>query len=123
MLVFTSAGKEKFYTTMVYGGNSHLQKTTYKQHPSLNVFEKYALTVEYQPSNEVKKIFEKALDVLNLDFVRCEIFVTDDGYKICELNGSCSFGIPSIACRENIAKDIAMHVIKKYQSSTTKVYR
>jgi len=121
MLVFTSAGKEKFYTTMVYGKNSHLQKTSYKNHISLNIFEKYGLTIEHRPSDEAKNIFVSSLSALNLDIVRCEIFVTDDGYKICELNGSGAFGIPAIACRENIAKDIVEHVLFRYknQSSTT----
>lgn len=121
MLVFTSAGRDKFYTTMVYGKSSHLQKTTYKNSSLLNVFEKYGMTIQQKPSNEATNIFVSALDALGLDIVRAEIFVTDDGYKVCELNGSGAFGIPAIACRENIAKDIVKHIMQKYRSSTTSV--
>jgi len=119
MLVFTSAGRDKFYTTMVYGKSSHLQKTTYRNSPLLNIFEKYGMTIQQKPSNESSNIFVSSLDALGLDFVRAEIFVTNDGYKVCELNGSGAFGIPSIACRENIAKDIVDHIMQKYRSSTT----
>ena len=116
MLVFTSAGRDKFYTTMVYGKSSHLQKTTYKNSSLLNVFEKYGMTIQQKPSNEATNIFVSALDALGLDIVRAEIFVTDDGYKVCELNGSGSFGIPAIACRENIAKDIVNHMLLRYKN-------
>lgn len=121
MLVFTSAGRDKFYTTMVYGKSSHLQKTTYKNNSLLSVFEKYGMTIQQKPSNEATNIFISSLEALGLDIVRAEIFVTNDGYKVCELNGSGSFGIPSIACRENIAKDIVECVMQKYRASTTLV--
>lgn len=119
MLVFTSAGRDKFYTTMVYGKSSHLQKTTYKNSPLLSVFEKYGMTIQQRPSNEATDIFVSALDALGLDIVRAEIFVTDDGYKVCEFNGSGSFGKAAIVCRENIANDIVEFTMRKYRSSTT----
>lgn len=117
MLVFTAAGRDKFYTTMVYGKNSHLQKTAYKNSPLLNIFEKYGMTIQQKAPNEATDIFVSALDTLGLDLVRAEIFVTDDGYKVCEFNGSVGgFGIPSIVCRENIAKDIVNHMLLRYKN-------
>jgi predicted ATP-grasp superfamily ATP-dependent carboligase len=116
MIVIVNAGKEKLHSTLLYGRHSYLQDTTYKNSPLFNIFNKHRMILEYQLPSEAKDIFLKALDALGLDFVRGEMFATENGYKICELNGSGAYGTTSITCRENIAKNIVAHIMNRYNT-------
>jgi glutathione synthase/RimK-type ligase-like ATP-grasp enzyme len=67
-------------------------------------------------SNEMQNLINKALDALNIEWGRIDIFPTKDGLKLCEVNPSANFPMTEACSLHNLAGQMIDHAIEVYQS-------
>lgn len=65
---------------------------------------------------EIQNMVNSALDALEIEWGRVDIFPTKDGLKLCEVNPSANFPMTEACSLRNLAGHMVDHAIDKYQS-------
>ena len=67
----------------------------------------------YQPSNKFIEVAEKVAEILNLDYMGIDLLFSSDGEPVlCEVNSNAFFTAMEKACKVNVAKAYAEHIVK-----------
>lgn len=66
-------------------------------------------------NNEMRSLITRALDALDVEWGRVDIFPTKDGLKLCEVNPSANFPMTEACSLRNIAGHMVDRAIEKYQ--------
>jgi glutathione synthase/RimK-type ligase-like ATP-grasp enzyme len=72
--------------------------------------------IPIKTTNEIRNLVQSALEALDLEWGRFDIFPTKDGLKICELNPSANMPWTEFASLNNIAGYMVDHAIMRMRS-------
>lgn len=116
MIVVIVAGL-KIYSSIYHGSGTHLKKTTFKDHPLHEEYNKKYFILPFDPPNDLIELAKKIKNIFDLDAFRIELFLTKKGYILCEINTSGNYGLTTLISRRNVADDVAEHAVNLYHST------